>query len=30
VDPAAMPEKYELGLGERVKGKEIPRMLVGV
>ena len=30
VDPAAMPEKYTLGLGEKVKGKEIPRMLVGV
>ncbi len=30
VDPAKMPEKYELGLGEKVKGKEIPRMLVGV
>ncbi|HUA39324.1 MAG TPA: sterol desaturase family protein [Candidatus Sulfopaludibacter sp.] len=30
VDPAEMPEEYPLGLGERVEGKKIPRMLVGV
>lgn len=30
VDPAKAPEHYPLGLGEPVKGKEIPRMLVGI
>jgi sterol desaturase/sphingolipid hydroxylase (fatty acid hydroxylase superfamily) len=30
VDPAAVPENFPLGLGERVEGKKIPRMLVGV
>ena len=30
VDPATVPQDYPLGLGEEIKGKEIPRMLVGV
>jgi len=30
VDPAEMPGEYPLGLGERVEGKKIPRMLMGV
>ena len=30
VDPASMPDSFPLGLGEPVKGKEMPRMLIGV
>jgi sterol desaturase/sphingolipid hydroxylase (fatty acid hydroxylase superfamily) len=30
VDPASVPEHFPLGLGERVPGKKIPRMLVGL
>ncbi len=30
VDPAGMPDHYPLGLGESVKGRKIPRMLVGI
>ena len=30
VDPATMPENYELGLGEPMDKKKIPRMLIGV
>jgi len=30
VDPAQMPESFPMGLGEKVEGKKIPRMLVGV
>ena len=30
VDPAQMPESFPMGLGEKLDGKKIPRMLVGV
>ena len=30
VDPDKVPDSFPLGLGEPVRGKEIPRMLVGV
>jgi sterol desaturase/sphingolipid hydroxylase (fatty acid hydroxylase superfamily) len=30
VDPTSMPDSFPLGLGEPVKGKEMPRMLIGV
>jgi sterol desaturase/sphingolipid hydroxylase (fatty acid hydroxylase superfamily) len=30
VDPATMPEKFKLGLGEPIDKKKIPRMLIGV
>jgi sterol desaturase/sphingolipid hydroxylase (fatty acid hydroxylase superfamily) len=30
VDPATMPDSFPLGLGEPIKAKEMPRMLVGV
>jgi len=30
VEPASVPEHFPLGLGERVEGKRIPRMLVGL
>jgi sterol desaturase/sphingolipid hydroxylase (fatty acid hydroxylase superfamily) len=30
VDPAQVPESFPMGLGEKVEGKKIPRMLVGV
>jgi len=30
VDPAKVPAEFPLGLGERVSGKQVPRMLVGI
>jgi sterol desaturase/sphingolipid hydroxylase (fatty acid hydroxylase superfamily) len=30
VDPATMPEHYELGLGENIEAKQIPRLMAGV
>src|SRR5882762_10287385 len=30
VDPASVADSFPLGLGERVRGKEIPRMLLGL
>jgi sterol desaturase/sphingolipid hydroxylase (fatty acid hydroxylase superfamily) len=30
VDPAQVPDSFPMGLGEKLEGKKIPRMLVGV
>ncbi len=30
IDPRTVPEEFPLGLGEEIKPRDIPRMLVGV
>ena len=30
VDPKTMPERYELGLGENIEARQIPRLMAGV